>query len=102
MEAPTVSVRTYSGVFLTLLVLAALTTAISVMDLGVLNIAAALGIAATKSALVIFFFMHLRTSSRITWLFAGAGFFWLLIFFLLVMGDLLTRGWFPSPETEAF
>ena len=102
MTPLTISVRTYAWVFLSLLLLAALTMGIAQMDLGLLNIAAALGIAVAKAALVVLYFMHVRTSSRITWLFAAAGFFWLLIFLVLVMGDVLTRGWFPSPETESF
>ena len=102
MTPLTISVRTYAWVFLSLLLLAALTMGIAQMDLGLLNIAAALGIAVAKAALVVLYFMHVRTSNRITWLFAAAGFFWLLIFLVLVMGDVLTRGWFPSPETESF
>jgi len=37
--------------------------------------------------------MHVRYSSRLTWLFVGAGFFWLMILFSLSMPDPLARGW---------
>src|SRR4029079_13382003 len=40
-----------------------------------------LTIAFTKATLVILFFMHVRWSSRLTWVVAGAGFFWLLLLF---------------------
>ena len=37
--------------------------------------------------------MHVRWSSRLTWLVVAAGFFWLLILFGITMTDYLTRGW---------
>jgi cytochrome c oxidase subunit 4 len=37
--------------------------------------------------------MHVRWSSRLTWVVAASGFFWLLILFGLTMQDYLTRGW---------
>ena len=50
----------------------------------------------TKAALVILFFMHVRWSTRLTWVVAASGFFWLLILFGLTMQDYLTRGWVPG------
>jgi len=52
-----------------------------------------LGIAITKALLVILFFMHVRWSTRLTWLVVASGFFWLLILFGITMTDYLTRGW---------
>jgi len=43
--------------------------------------------------LILLFFMHLRDSKPIIWVFAGAGFFWLGIMFALALSDYLTRGW---------
>jgi cytochrome c oxidase subunit 4 len=40
--------------------------------------------------------MHVRWSSRLTWVVAASGFFWLLIMFGLTMQDYLTRGWVPG------
>ena len=37
--------------------------------------------------------MHVRWSTRLTWVVAGAGFFWLLILFTLTMADYMSRGW---------
>ncbi len=98
---PHVSIRTYALVFLALLVLTGLTTAIAYLDLGgSLNRMVALAIAVGKALLVILYFMHVRYSDRLTWVFAAAGFFWLLILIGGTMDDVLTR---PSlsPSTES-
>lgn len=55
------------------------------------NTLLALLIAFTKMAFVILFFMHVRWSSRLIWLTALAGFFWLAIMFAFTMQDYLTR-----------
>jgi cytochrome c oxidase subunit 4 len=47
--------------------------------------------------IVILYFMHLRYSSRLTWVVAGAGFFWLFILMALTMSDYLTRAWLSVP-----
>ncbi len=46
--------------WLVLMVLTGVTISVSYVDLGALNIWVALGIASTKSALVISFFMHMK------------------------------------------
>jgi cytochrome c oxidase subunit 4 len=95
-----VSVRVYVLVFFTLLVLTAVTTAIAFLDLGGgINNAAAITIAVCKALLVILYFMHVRYSDKLTWVFAAAGFFWLLILIGGTMDDVLTRRWI-SPATE--
>jgi cytochrome c oxidase subunit IV len=98
---PLVSRRTYALVFLALLVLTALTTGIAFVDLrGGWNNVVALTIAVAKAALVILYFMHVRYSDKLTWVFVGAGFFWLLIMIGGIMDDVRTR---PSlsPETAS-
>jgi cytochrome c oxidase subunit 4 len=98
---PHVSIRTYALVFLALLVLTGLTTAIAFLDLGgSINTMAALAIAVGKALLVILYFMHVRYSDRLTWVFAAAGFFWLLILIGGTMDDVLTRP-SRSPNTES-
>jgi len=52
-----------------------------------------LTIACTKALLVILFFMHVRWGTRLTWVVAASGFFWLLILFVLTMTDYMSRGW---------
>ena len=83
----------YYGVFLALLVGTALTVAAAFVDMGAMNNVVMLGIAITKALLVILFFMHVRWSTRLTWLVVASGFFWLLILFGITMSDYLTRGW---------
>lgn len=88
-----VPARLYYGVFATLMILTAITVAVAFVNLGRLNDIVALAIAATKAVLVILFFMHVRYSTRLTWLVVLAGFFWLGILLVMTMGDYLTRGW---------
>ena len=83
----------YYAVFLALMVGTALTVAAAFVDLGVLNNVVMLAIAITKATLVVLYFMHVRWSTRLTWVIAASGFFWLLILFGLTMQDYLTRGW---------
>jgi len=77
MEEPIVSVRTYVIVFVSLLVLAALTTYIASFDLGIWNTAVAMAIATAKMALVGLFFMHLWFKPGLTRVAVVCGFFWL-------------------------
>lgn len=57
--------RTFILIWVALLVLTAITVAVSRVHLGALNIWVALGVAAVKSSLVIFVFMHLRQESKL-------------------------------------
>src|SRR5437870_2328742 len=82
---------TYVLIWALLMVLLLLTWGVAQFDLGPWNVVAALTIAVTKMLLVILFFMHVRQSSSLTWLFVAAGFIWLLIMFDLTLSDYLTR-----------
>jgi cytochrome c oxidase subunit 4 len=86
----------YVGVWLALIVGTLLTLGAAEVDLGALNNVVMLAIACAKASLVVLFFMHVRWSSRLTWVVAASGFFWLLILFGLTMQDYLTRGWVPG------
>jgi cytochrome c oxidase subunit 4 len=83
----------YYLVFIALIVGTGLTVAAAEVDLGALNNVAMLAIACTKALLVILFFMHVRWSTRLTWVVVASGFFWLLILFGLGMTDYMSRGW---------
>jgi cytochrome c oxidase subunit 4 len=93
MSAHTVSLRVYYGIFLALLVLTGLTVSAATIDLGRLNIVVALSIAVVKATLVLLYFMHLRSSPRLTWLVVSVGFVWLAIMITIILVDPLTRGW---------
>ena len=84
--------KTYLLIWASLMALLLLTWTVAQFELGALNVIAALTIAVTKMLLVILFFMHVRHSTRLTWIFVAAGFIWLLIMIDLTLGDYLTRG----------
>lgn len=92
MKSTTVSTKTYFLIWASLMVLLFLTWGVAQFDLGIANTIAALLIAVVKMLLVILFFMHIRYNTRITWLFAAAGFVWFIIMVSLTMTDYLTRG----------
>lgn len=93
MEHSSPPLRTYFVVYVALIVLLVLTVAAARVELGVWSALVALLIASLKAILVLLYFMHLRYSSRLTWLFAGAGFVWLAIIFFYIMSDYVSRGW---------
>lgn len=79
------------GAWLALLALLALTVTLSFVPLGNFNSGIALTIAATKTVIVAAVFMELRHRGARTYIFAGAGLFWLGILLWLAMMDFLTR-----------
>jgi cytochrome c oxidase subunit 4 len=86
----------YFGVFGILVVGTIVTYYVALFDLdGRLfagaNTLVALLIAFTKMTFVILYFMHVRWSSKLIWLTAIAGFFWMAIMFAFTMQDYLTR-----------
>jgi len=84
--------RTYYVVFAALVVLLLATVGVANVDLGWLNFPLAAAIASLKALLILLYFMHVRYSTPLVWLVAGAGFFWLAILFSLTLSDYLTRG----------
>ena len=90
MNAP-VAKKTYVLIWLALLILLLLTWAVAQVNLGPFNTVVALAIAIGKMFLVLLFFMHVRSSRWITWIFVIAGFIWLAIMIDLTLSDYLTR-----------
>ena len=88
--------RMYYMVFGALILGTILTVAAAKVDMGPLNNIVMLAIACTKASLVILFFMHVRWSSRLTWVVAMSGFFWLLILFGIGRSDYMSRSWVPG------
>ena len=91
-----VPLSVYFAVFAALLIFTGVTTAVAFVDLGRFNILVALTIAIVKASLVLLYFMHLRYSSRLTLLFVGIAFFWLGTMIVLIMSDIVSRGWFGA------
>jgi cytochrome c oxidase subunit 4 len=88
------SARNYILVFLGLIVLTVLTTAVAFVDLGAFNVVVALGIATCKMLLVALFFMHVKHSSALTKLVITGALLWLAILIAFTLADFQTRGWF--------
>ena len=91
------SVKTYAGIWISLLILTAATTAVAHVDLGPFSVVIALVIAVCKMLLVALFFMHVRHSTKLTRLVVLGGLLWLLILICLTMADVATRGWLGVP-----
>ncbi len=98
MSQQIVPLKTYVLVFVSLIGLTLLTTAVAFVDLGAFNTVAALVIAFCKMLLVILFFMHLRHSGGLVRIVLLAGFFWLALLIGLTMSDYRTRTWTPAPD----
>ena len=93
MSEHIVSRKLYFIIFGALMVLTILTVAVARVNLGPLNDVVALTVAVSKAVLVILFFMHVRYSSRLTWLVVISGFFWLGIMIVLTLSDYVSRDW---------
>jgi cytochrome c oxidase subunit 4 len=92
MSAP-IRPPSYFLIFGLLLLLTLATVVVAYLPLGGWHTVLALAIAVTKALLVLLFFMHLLHSTRLTWVVAAAGVFWLGILFALTFSDYLTRSW---------
>jgi len=108
MSGHVVPVKTYLGIFVALLALTALTTAVAFVDFdklhtGIhlidmipLNTVVALAIAIVKMLLVILFFMHVKYGSGLTKVVVMAGFLFLAILVSFTLADELSRSWTPE------
>lgn len=83
--------KTYYRIGAALFILMFLTIGAAYINLGGFNIYVALTIAVIKALLVVMYFMHVKYNTKLTWIFAGAGFLWLIIMFVLTMSDYVTR-----------
>lgn len=93
---PVTSVGVYVSIFIGLLVLTGATVLVASQDFGVMNTPIALGIAGLKGSLVVIYFMGVRHNTPLTKTVVVGGFGWLLILFVLTMGDYLTRPWMSA------
>ena len=81
----------YVAVWGALIVLTGATVGVSYIDLGMMNVVAALVIASAKAALVALFFMHLRSEDRLVWTFALVPIFFLVLIIGGTLSDTLFR-----------
>ena len=97
MSENTVSTKTYVRVWVSLLILLGVTVGAAYVHLGWFNIAAAVTVAVLKAVIIILYFMHVRHSPKVVWIFVGAGFFWLGIIFVGTLTEYFTRAYMPMP-----
>lgn len=91
-------VRTLVLVWLALICLTGMTTGVSYVELGWMNIVIALLIAVFKASLVAWIFMGVRHTTTLTKLFVVAGLVWLGILILLTFSDYSSRSWNYQPQ----
>jgi cytochrome c oxidase subunit IV len=91
------SIKTYTAVWLILLVLTGVTTGVAYIDLGAFSVVVALAIAVIKMLLVALFFMHVRHSTKLTKLVVAGGLLWLFILLTFTLADVWTRGLIGTP-----
>lgn len=89
-------IPTYLAVFGVLMVMTIATYLTALTDLDSktfhgMNTVVALTIAFFKASLVVWFFMHVKFSSKLVKLSVGAGLFWLAIMFVLTLADYNSR-----------
>jgi len=93
-------IPTYLAIYAALLALLVATVIAGAADLGPWNTVVSLAIAVIKALLVMLFFMHVRHSSRLVWIFAAAAFLWLGLLLGLTMTDFGSRQE-PAPSSAA-
>ncbi len=98
MSGHVVSPKIYYAIFGSLMVLTFVTIGVAFIDLKFMNTVVALTIAVIKATLVVLFFMHMKYSTRLTWVVAASGVVWLLIMVALTMSDYLSRGWVNAAQ----
>jgi cytochrome c oxidase subunit 4 len=94
---PHITPKTYLVIYAALLGLMFLTLGAASVDLGPANFLVAMGIATVKMVLIILYFMHVRYSDRLTWVFSSAAFLWLVIMIVGTLNDYFTRGFLNVP-----
>jgi len=97
-----VSDKVYMNTFLFLLIFTIITVAVSRIDLGMLNVPVALGIALVKATVVSLFFMGLKWEKGINLVLVWMGVVGVLLFFALTFADVSFRGDISEEEAIYF
>ena len=97
-----IPLKYYVFTLIALLILTVVTVAVAQVDLGWLNIYVAMFVAMIKAAFVIFFFMGVRWDESFNKIALFGCFLFVLIFFVIVIADVSTRGGVYSSESEMF
>jgi cytochrome c oxidase subunit 4 len=104
MSQEVVSIKLYFVIFITLLVLLFATVLLALIPVSGAwrDVLTYIGfsIAAAKGVLIVLYFMHVKFSSRLTWLFASAAFAWLGIMLVITFDDYWTRAPHEPPTQQ--
>ena len=79
--------------YVALLVLLVIAVGLRLFHLGILESVLLLVIAGIEGVVVLLFFMRVRASDKLIWLFASGGFLWLGILLVFVISDYISRSW---------
>lgn len=90
----------YVAVFIALMVLLIATVGVAYINMGHLNVPVAFLIASVKATLILWYFMHLKQSTRLTQVFAFASFAWLALMVLITLGDYASRNILGRADAE--
>ncbi len=90
-EKPHVTLQTYYVIYFSLLGLVLLTLLAALVDMGRANFLIAMSIAIAKGVLIVLYFMHVRYSPKLTWIFSVAAFLWLVLLVAGLLMDYFTR-----------
>lgn len=84
---------TYLIIYVTLLILTAVTVGAAFVEMGVLNPVVAVLIAVVKATVVILWFMHMKYQSKLLKLTISAGVFTFLVLIGMTLSDYVSRAW---------
>ncbi|HEY1663550.1 MAG TPA: cytochrome C oxidase subunit IV family protein [Verrucomicrobiae bacterium] len=93
MKAKSPTAGTYVLIWVLLVIFHFTILGSAYLDLGIINTPIIMVLAVIQMLLVLFYFMEVRYSTKLIWLFAAPGFLWLLIQWTLTMSDYLMRQW---------
>ena len=79
--------------YVALLVLLGISVGLRLFHFGVVGSLLLLVIAGVQGVIVLLFFMRVRASTKLIWLFASGGFLWLGILLVFVISDYMSRSW---------
>ena len=86
----------YVIAWVVLILLTGISIGAAFLGLGIYGPVVHFAIAATQAAIIFVLFMRLKGPPSLKWIFAGAGFFWLLFLYGLSTIDYATRHGWPS------
>src|SRR5688572_7543815 len=94
MSEQNVPVRIYLMIFVALMLGTALTVVDAYFNLlcqfyAIVDMTIAVG----KATLVVFYFMHVRYSTRLIWVIVASAMFWMALLFSFTLADYFSRDW---------